>query len=225
MDPPTHPLPNFNYLGFVELLNFAKPLNIEVVNCSYQGAVQLECDSRFVRSWLQTALQSGDVKQSVLSLDVFLYLQGIVQLLKQQPHGDGEKVATQKQRHPCEYWIIGQRHPCVLFFPLFPFCRGEAGHLSLPYRYGYFRHFFHCLMLLAFSLHFSSYYFFLISIFAQFSHLSCGLPHFLWVFNDMSEASLWVLNVTFCKDLPVPPWSSRLSCPLWQCLSISWVFL
>ena len=99
----THPLPNFSYLGFVELLNFAKPLNIEVVNCSYQGAVQLECDSRFMRSWLQTALQSGDVKQSVLSLDVFLYLHGIVQLLKQQPHGDGEKVATQKQRHPCEY--------------------------------------------------------------------------------------------------------------------------
>ena len=38
---------------------------------------------------------------------------------------------------------------------------------------------FHWSLLLAFSLHFSSSFAFLKSLFTQSSHLSCGLPHFL----------------------------------------------
>ena len=75
----------------------------DVIYCSYQGAVQLESDCRFVRSWLQSSLHAEDVRQSVLALDVFVYLCGITHLLKQQPHGDNtDRQTGQKQRHPCK---------------------------------------------------------------------------------------------------------------------------
>lgn len=79
------------------------------IRFSYHGAVQLESDCRFVRSWLQSSLHAEDVRQSVLALDVFIYLCGITQLLKQQPHGDTDRVTRQKQRHPyCDLSVTVQ---------------------------------------------------------------------------------------------------------------------
>ena len=69
---------------------------------SYHGALQLECDCRFVQSWLQSTLHSEAVRQSVLALDIFLHLCSITHLLKQQPHGETDRTAPQKHRHPCE---------------------------------------------------------------------------------------------------------------------------
>ena len=76
----------------------------------------------------------------------------------------------------------------VLFFLLFPLCRGEAG-LLVTAKYGYFRDLLPS-MLLAFSLHFSSSSAFLRSHFKQSSHLSCGLPRFL-------EPSCFFVSVLF----------------------------
>ena len=52
---------------------------------------------------------------------------------------------------------------------------------------------FHRSLLLAFSLHFSSSFAFLKSLFTQSSHLSCGLPRFL----DPSCCILMIKNVSY----------------------------
>ena len=60
---------------------------LTLVLCSVYGAHQLQLDFGYVRTWLQTAIQHPEVRQSVLSLDVFKYLDGIISLLKRQPKG------------------------------------------------------------------------------------------------------------------------------------------
>ena len=70
----------------------------------------------------------------------------------------------------------------LLFFLLFPVCRGEAGQLSL----WYFCYFFHCSPLLAFLLHFSSSSVFLRYLFRQPSNLSYGLESSLHSFLQPS---------------------------------------
>ena len=63
-----------------------------------------------------------------------------------------------------------------LFFLLCPFGRGEARHLSLHCMSTFVN--FHCSVLLAFSLHFSSSSASARSLFRQSSHLSCYIPRF-----------------------------------------------
>ena len=69
---------------------------------------------------------------------------------------------------------------CLLFL-WFPLWRGEAGLLLTP-RYGYFCKLLPLVLLLAFSLHFSSSSAFLRFLFTQSSHLSYGLPRFLQLY-------------------------------------------
>ena len=66
----------------------------------------------------------------------------------------------------------------VLFFLLFPLCRGEACLLVTP-KYGYFCNLFPFVPVIGISLYFSSATAILRSLFAQSSHLSSGLPRFL----------------------------------------------
>ena len=54
---------------------------------SLHGAYQLELDFLYVRTWLSDHIQNQEVKQSVLCLDAFKNLMGIVCLLKRQPRG------------------------------------------------------------------------------------------------------------------------------------------
>ena len=72
-----------------------------------------------------------------------------------------------------------QSQNIILFSLCFLLCGVEAGLLVTP-KYGYtFVICFHWSLLLACSLHSSSSSAFLISLFTQPSHLSCGLPRFL----------------------------------------------
>lgn len=60
---------------------------ISFTSSSVYGAHQLELDFGYVRTWLEKALQHPEVRQSVLSLDIFKHLDGIIGLLKRQPSG------------------------------------------------------------------------------------------------------------------------------------------
>ena len=72
---------------------------------------------------------------------------------------------------------------------------------------------FHCSLLLAFSLHFSSSSSFLRSLFTQSSHLSCGLPRFLQpsyfflsdLFGDLSSFILTMCPAHFIRLLTILP--------------------
>ncbi|XP_074644045.1 uncharacterized protein LOC141900888 [Tubulanus polymorphus] len=57
----------------------------ERIRFSLHGACQLKIDFDYVISWLDSYIENTEVKQSVLSLDVFKYLDGITQLLMKQP--------------------------------------------------------------------------------------------------------------------------------------------
>ena len=66
----------------------------------------------------------------------------------------------------------------ILFFLLFPLCRGEAG-LLVTAKYGYFRDLLPSVPEVGLFSPFSSSSAFLRSLFTQSSHLSYGLPPFL----------------------------------------------
>ncbi len=51
------------------------------------GAHQLGLDFVSVQTWLSNSIQNEEVKQSILALDVFKNLTGVVELLKRQPKG------------------------------------------------------------------------------------------------------------------------------------------
>ena len=98
----------------------------------------------------------------------------------------------------------------MLFFLLFPVC--EADQLSL-YCTTTFVILSHSSLLLAFSLHVSSSSAFIISLFTQPSHLSCGLPHFLQpssffvsdLFCNLSSSNLTMCPTHFTRLLTILP--------------------
>lgn len=52
----------------------------------------------FVHTWLEGALQNPEVKQSILALDIFKYLNGIAELLKRQPRGRSRSRSAANQK-------------------------------------------------------------------------------------------------------------------------------
>jgi hypothetical protein len=59
-------------------------------SCSLHGADQLQKDFAVVDEWLRDNITPDGVRQSVLALDAFHYLQGAVALLKRQPPSQRE---------------------------------------------------------------------------------------------------------------------------------------
>ena len=66
--------------------------------CSLFGAYQLHQDFLFLHTWLDGALQNPEVKQSILALDIFKYLNGIAELLKRQPRGRSRSRSAANQK-------------------------------------------------------------------------------------------------------------------------------
>lgn len=66
----------------------------EKIKFSLHGAHQLGADFTFVRTWLSTAIQNNEVRQSITQLSVFNYLNGIVLLLQRQPKRRGSSRFT-----------------------------------------------------------------------------------------------------------------------------------
>ncbi|XP_062590634.1 uncharacterized protein LOC134252229 isoform X2 [Saccostrea cucullata] len=67
------------------------------IKFSYVGAYQLGVDIGYMRSWLGEYITNPEVRQSVLDLSVFKYLNGAVMILKKQPFRRGGS----KFREPC----------------------------------------------------------------------------------------------------------------------------
>ncbi|KAK3599454.1 hypothetical protein CHS0354_036474 [Potamilus streckersoni] len=57
----------------------------EKIKFSYLGASQLELDIDYMKTWLKESITNETVRQSVLDLVIFKYLNGAVALLKRQP--------------------------------------------------------------------------------------------------------------------------------------------
>ncbi|XP_046567218.1 uncharacterized protein LOC124275651 isoform X1 [Haliotis rubra] len=57
----------------------------EKIKFSVPGAQQLGIDFTFLKSWIGSAIANPEVKQSVLDLSIFKFLNGIVLILKKQP--------------------------------------------------------------------------------------------------------------------------------------------
>ena len=88
------------------------------------------------------------------------------------------------------------------FFPSFPFCRGQAGQLSLVCRAMLLC--FHCSLLLAFSLHFSSSSAFLRSVFTLSSLLSGCLALFCNLLVSLFQIFSIVSRLSFLPcDQPI----------------------
>ncbi|XP_066276929.1 uncharacterized protein [Branchiostoma lanceolatum] len=68
----------------------------ERIKFSYHGAHQLQVDFSCVRNFISSEFSSlsGDAQQSILSLDAFKHVEGVVTLLKKQPFGRKGKSET-----------------------------------------------------------------------------------------------------------------------------------
>ncbi len=86
---------------------------MEFFVCSLCGAHQLGLDFTSVQTWLSSAIQSEEVKQSILALDVFKQLAGIVELLKRQPKGRSRSRGPPKDRK--QYGTSGEDASEYLF--------------------------------------------------------------------------------------------------------------
>ena len=53
--------------------------------CSLTGVQQLDRDFGYLVSWLADNLHVPEVRQSVLSLEIFRYMRAIIEVLQQQP--------------------------------------------------------------------------------------------------------------------------------------------
>ena len=81
------------------------------------------------------------------------------------------KIRSNLSTKPQDFQVITCSSSCFPFVAVSPVIRhSDVQPLLL---------FFHCYLLLAISLHFSSSSAFLMSLFTQSAHLSCGLPRFL----------------------------------------------
>ena len=85
-----------------------------IFNYSLYGAYQLQLDFGHMQYWLQQKLSHSKVKQSVMSLDVFKNLMGIVELLKQQPrgrlHSRTRNTSRREESSMCEFvYTLGTR--------------------------------------------------------------------------------------------------------------------
>ena len=114
-----------------------------------------------------------------------------------------------------------------LFFPLFPFCRGEAGQLSLSCM-AIFVLFFTTFLLTVVGI-FSPLFFrtaFLRPVFTQSSHLSCGLPRFLQpscffvsdLFDNLSSFILANVSSPFLPALNYSANYTSLSSNFFYCI-------
>ncbi|XP_013397179.1 uncharacterized protein LOC106163977 [Lingula anatina] len=99
----------------------------EKIKFSLYGAHQLYLDFLHVRTWLSESIQNDEVKQSILSLDIFKYLFGAVSLLKKQPKKKGVATTVNREEMSTEVSITSttsQRNNSLLSF-------GEgSGHTS-----------------------------------------------------------------------------------------------
>ncbi|ESO97213.1 hypothetical protein LOTGIDRAFT_239156 [Lottia gigantea] len=69
----------------------------EKIKFSVTGAQQLGADFTFLKTWLSQCIINIEVKQSILELTVFKYLNGVVLILKKQPRKRG----VSRFRDPC----------------------------------------------------------------------------------------------------------------------------
>ncbi|XP_050399130.1 uncharacterized protein LOC126816536 [Patella vulgata] len=69
----------------------------EKIKFSVTGAQQLNADFTYLRTWLSEYISNPEVKQSILELPVFKYLNGIIIILKKQPRKRG----VSRFRDPC----------------------------------------------------------------------------------------------------------------------------
>jgi hypothetical protein len=72
-------------------------MNLTIFVDSYVGAYQLGVDIGYMRAWLGEYVTNPEVRQTVLDLSVFKYLNGAVLILKKQPYRRGGS----KFREPC----------------------------------------------------------------------------------------------------------------------------
>ena len=82
------------------------------------GAAQLHLDFEHMKEWLAGCLGNPEVKQSVLALDIFKYLAGIVELLGRQPRGrslSGTRSRYIERRPPAPSGSTEPRSMCECF--------------------------------------------------------------------------------------------------------------
>ena len=95
----------------------------------------------------------------------------------------------------------------MLFFLLFPLCRGEAG-LLVTAKYGYFRDLLPSVPVVGIFSPLSSSSAFLRYLFTQCSHLNCGLPRFWNLLASLSRLFSVVYHLSFVPCVqPISPGS------------------